>query len=215
MSQLLLNKEYFKDSLLEIAQKVEEERDYLSHLDSEIGDGDHGINLSIGFRGVKEQLDIIVEEAPDIDTILKKTGMILLSKVGGASGPLYGSFFMKMGADVKGKDEITFQEFADMINNGVKSIEHRGKAVLGDKTMVDALRPATDFLIAEKDNENPIDTFSTFVGKVSEGSDATIPMQAKKGRALRLNERSIGHRDPGSASSVMIMNVFLNQMKEL
>lgn len=213
---MLLNIEYFRKSMETLAQEIEVNRDYLTQLDSDIGDGDHGINLSIGFRAVSAQLEDLQEKSADVSSFLKSVGMILLSKVGGASGPLYGSFFMQMGKNVKGKEAVSFEEFLGMLDDGVASIEKRGQAELGDKTMVDALRPAVDYGLAHVATLNGLatekDYFGLIVDKVKEGSDNTIPMQAKKGRALRLKERSIGHRDAGSASSILIFESFLNNM---
>jgi dihydroxyacetone kinase-like protein len=192
----------------------EEHRDYLSKLDSDIGDGDHGVNMSIGFREVEKQLDKIYEETEDIASFYKKVGMIILGKVGGAAGPLYGSLFMKAGEDIKGKNEITFPELVGFIDNGVKAIEARGKAVVGDKTMVDALRPAVDKLknSVEAGTED-VESFEAFVDELKAGSDRTIPLIAKKGRAMRLGERAIGFRDPGSFSSYLIYQEMLKEMK--
>ncbi|WP_313125250.1 DAK2 domain-containing protein, partial [Proteiniclasticum ruminis] len=128
---MVYSKEFFKNFILRLIPMFEEHRDYLSKLDSDIGDGDHGINMSIGFREVEKQLDKIYEETEDIASFYKKVGMILLGKVGGAAGPLYGSLFMKAGDDVKGKNELSFSELVGFIDNGVKAIEARGKAVVG------------------------------------------------------------------------------------
>lgn len=211
---MVYNKEFFKNFILRLIPMFEEHRDYLSKLDSDIGDGDHGVNMSIGFREVEKQLDKIYEETEDIASFYKKVGMIILGKVGGAAGPLYGSLFMKAGEDIKGKNEITFPELVGFIDNGVKAIEARGKAVVGDKTMVDALRPAVDKLkdSVEAGTED-VESFEAFVEELKAGSDRTIPLIAKKGRAMRLGERAIGFRDPGSFSSYLIYQEMLKEMK--
>lgn len=211
---MVYNKEFFKNFILRLIPMFEEHRDYLSKLDSDIGDGDHGVNMSIGFREVEKQLDKIYEETEDIASFYKKVGMIILGKVGGAAGPLYGSLFMKAGEDIKGKNEITFPELVGFIDNGVKAIEARGKAVVGDKTMVDALRPAVDKLknSVEAGTED-VESFEAFVDELKAGSDRTIPLIAKKGRAMRLGERAIGFRDPGSFSSYLIYLEMLKEMK--
>ncbi|WP_312651327.1 dihydroxyacetone kinase subunit DhaL [Proteiniclasticum sp.] len=210
------NKEYFRNVILRLIPMFEEHRDYLSKLDSDIGDGDHGINMSIGFREVEKQIDKIYEETDDIASFYKKVGMIILGKVGGAAGPLYGSLFMKAGEDVKGQNSLTFPEFVNFIENGIKSIEARGKAVVGDKTMVDALRPAIDAMKNELESgKSEIEIFENFVNELKEGSDRTIPLIAKKGRAMRLGERAVGFRDPGSFSSYLIYKEFLEEMKKL
>ena len=194
---------------------AEENRDHLSKLDSDIGDGDHGINLTIGFREVEKQLPQLSESVTDIAELMKKVGMILLSKVGGASGPLYGSFFMKMATHIIGKQEVTFKEFCQMYQDGVEAVQMRGKAELNDKTMLDALIPGLEILKNYQEGDDPINTLENCVNEMKLGSDKTIPLMAKKGRALRLGERAVGHRDPGSESAWMIMNIFLQQLKTI
>lgn len=210
---VVLDREYFKNSIINIADLIEKQRDHLTQLDSEIGDGDHGINMSIGFREVTKKLDDHEETADDISSYLKKVGMSLLGKVGGASGPLYGSLFMKMGTDISGKNEVTFEEFINMIEHGVESIESRGKAVIGDKTMVDALRPGIDFLKKQEINNNETEIFKEFIEVMKNGAEKTIDMVPKKGRSARLGERAVGHKDPGAESSWMIMNAFYEELK--
>lgn len=212
----MYNKEFFKNFILRLIPMFEEKRDYLSQLDSDIGDGDHGINMSIGFREVQKQLDKIYDETEDISSFNRKVGMVILGKVGGAAGPLYGSLFMKAGDDVKGKNELSFNELVGFIENGIKSIEMRGKAVVGDKTMVDALRPAIDKMKEKVDSgQDELEIFEEFVQELKEGSDRTIPLIAKKGRAMRLGERAIGFRDPGSYSSYLIYKEMLEVMRNL
>ncbi len=211
-----LDKQFFKNIILRLIPLFEEHRDELSQLDSDIGDGDHGINMSIGFRAVEKQLDEMYDATDDISSFYKKVGMVILGKVGGAAGPLYGSLFMKAGDDVKGKQSITFDEFVHFIDNGVKSIEFRGKAVVGDKTMVDALRPAVDLMISELGSgKSELEIFENFVQELKNGSDRTIPLIAKKGRAMRLGARAIGFRDPGSYSSYLLYNEVLKELKEM
>ncbi|MBC2254412.1 dihydroxyacetone kinase subunit L [Listeria ivanovii] len=214
MSELVLDRTFFGQVLKDMGALIEKERDYLTGLDSAIGDGDHGINLSIGFREVNKQLDELLAVSPDIATLLKKSGMILLGKVGGASGPLYGSFFMKCGADVAGKTELNFDELCGMIINGAAAVQHRGKAELGDKTMMDAFLPGIEVLENRAQDSDPVVTFTSFVDAMQAGAQSTIPLIAKKGRALRLGERAIGHLDPGSESSWMLMNVILENLKK-
>lgn len=212
MSDYILTKDYFIAVIEDLVILVEEKKDYFIELDSAIGDGDHGMNLSIGFREVNKNLEAWKSE--DINTIFKNSGTALLDKVGGAAGPLYGGFFMKFGVPVKGKEEVDFDEFILMMESGVAIIEKRGKAVVGDKTMVDTLRPALDALKAAYTEEGlpPKESMKKAVEVGKAGSDSTIPIIAKKGRAMRLGERAIGHRDPGSASSAAILEIFYNRM---
>lgn len=212
---LVLDREFFINSLKEMAKLSEEKRDYWTSLDSDIGDGDHGINLSIGFRGITTELENVIANTDDINGLLKKSGMILLSKVGGASGPLYGSFFMKMGSAVAGQETVTFGEFLKMIITGIDAVQSRGKAEIADKTMIDAFLPGRAVLEAYQEGDNPYTTFDKFIEKMKEGSDSTIPLIAKKGRAMRLGERAIGHRDPGSESSWELMEVFNQELKKM
>ncbi len=212
MSEYILTKEYFIDVIEDLVVLAEEKKEYFIQLDSAIGDGDHGMNMSIGFREVSKNLDGWKSE--DIGTIFKNVGTALLDKVGGAAGPLYGGFFSKFGVPAKGKEEVNFDEFIEMMEAGVAIIEKRGKAVVGDKTMVDTLRPAVDALkIAYLDEKMlPKDAMKKAMEVGSEGSDSTIPIIAKKGRAMRLGERAIGHRDPGSASSAAILEIYYKRM---
>ena len=214
MSELVLDKQFFASSLARMAELTEENRDYWTKLDSDIGDGDHGINLSIGFRAVNANLQDNLEKSPDVTTLLKKSGMLLLSKVGGASGPLYGSFFIKMGKDDAEKVEISFPEFVGMLRNGVEAVQQRGKAEIGDKTMIDALQPGIDYLVKHKNDADPVTVMEKTVAIMKQGAESTIPLIAKKGRAMRLGERAVGHKDPGSESSWMLINVFLEEIKK-
>ncbi|MGX7205744.1 dihydroxyacetone kinase subunit DhaL [Enterococcus pingfangensis] len=211
-NNIVINKEFMVNSLKEMAKLSEEQRDYWTSLDSDIGDGDHGINLSIGFRGISKELDNISDNTTDINSLLKKAGMILLSKVGGASGPLYGSFFIKMGAKYPDEEEISYSDFLVMIMDGIKAVQSRGKAEIGDKTMIDAFIPGYEVLENYQVDDDPYKNFAQFIMKMKEGSDSTIPLVAKKGRAMRLGERAIGHRDPGSESSWMLMDIFHKEL---
>ncbi|MCX8712795.1 dihydroxyacetone kinase subunit L [Gilliamella sp. B3464] len=213
MSALMLNKSYFIETFKKIADMAEKNRDHLSKLDSDIGDGDHGINLTIGFREVEKQLPLLSDSTADIAELMKKVGMILLSKVGGASGPLYGSFFMKMANHTTGKQAVTFKEFCQMYQDGVEAVQMRGKAELNDKTMIDALIPGLNILNNYKEGDDPVKTLEICVDEMKKGSELTIPLVAKKGRSMRLGERAIGHKDAGSESAWMIMNEFLQQLK--
>lgn len=213
VKQVILDKDYFVASFKRIAEMAEQNRDHLSKLDSDIGDGDHGVNLTIGFREVVLQLPQLESKVADLSELMKKVGMILLSKVGGASGPLYGSFFMKMGMHIAGKQTVTFKEFCQMYQDGVEAVLARGKAELQDKTMVDALIPGLEVLKQYQDGDDAIQSLERCVEAMKQGAESTIPLVAKKGRAMRLGERAIGHKDPGSESSWMIMNEFLSQLK--
>ena len=171
-----------------IAARMEAEKDFLTQLDNEIGDGDHGINLARGFKSVLEKLPEL--EGGDIGGLLKGTGMQLVSNVGGASGPLYGTAFMKAGNALKGKTEATAAEFAVAMEAAIGGIKMRGKSEEGEKTMLDALCPAYKALSEAIDGG---------------GVEYTKTIIATKGRASYLGERSIGHQDPGATSSLYML----------
>jgi len=203
----VLGKDYFYEVIEKIAGLIEEKRDYLTELDAAIGDADHGFNLSIGFREVLKKMPEWKDK--DLKGFFRSVGMTLLGKVGGASGPLYGSFFMKFGEPGSGKNEVTFQELYDMFKLAVEAVEQRGKATVGEKTMVDALRPALNaFKEAMDQNLEAKQVMEAFVNAAKEGAKSTIDMIATKGRAMRLGERSRGHLDPGATSATMMLEVF-------
>lgn len=185
---------------------VAEHRDRLTALDSAIGDADHGVNMDRGMRAVVAKLDLLAHET-DIGALLKAVGMTLVSTVGGASGPLYGTLFMRMGSAGAGRSELDPAGMALLIEAGVQGVKDRGKAVLGDKTMVDALVPASEAFRAAvargASMEQALHDASTAARK---GVRDTIPMVARKGRASYLGERSAGHQDPGATSSYLLVN---------
>lgn len=182
------------------AKLLDEQKAYLTELDSPIGDADHGINMARGFGKVAEKLPAVAET--DIGNILKSSGMILLSTVGGASGPLYGTFFMRAGGALQGKQELDGGDLLRLLETGVEGIVQRGRAEPGDKTMIDALTPAVAALRASLDAGNDIPAALEACVKAAErGVQSTIPLVARKGRASYLGERSAGHQDPGATSA--------------
>lgn len=186
------------------AAVVAENKVYLTELDSAIGDADHGINMDRGFTAVAGKLDGLV--GPDIGQTLKTVGTTLVSTVGGASGPLYGMFFMQMGGAVAGKEALTAEEFATAFEAGLGGVLRIGKAEPGDKTMVDALVPARDALRAAlADGASAGDAVLRMANAAEEGMLATVPLVARKGRASYLGERSAGHQDPGATSSHLLL----------
>lgn len=188
-------------------------KDYLTQLDSPIGDADHGTNMARGFNKVLERLPSVADK--DIGNIFKTTGMTLISTVGGASGPLYGTFYMSMGAAVAAKEELTPAELSTMLAEGVAGIVKRGRAVVGDKTMIDAWTPALASLNqALADGKDTVDILEATTTGAEAGMRATIPLQARKGRASYLGERSIGHQDPGATSSYLLIKTLLDVVKE-
>jgi dihydroxyacetone kinase-like protein len=179
-------------------------RDFLTELDAAIGDADHGINMDRGFGKVMENLPNLKEK--DLEIILKSVGMTLMSSIGGASGPLYGTFYMKAGMALAGKEEIDAPGLIDFLKAGVEGILQRGRASRGDKTMVDVWAPVLDTVEAAIDGGASMkDALAMAVEVAEKGVQDTIPLQARKGRASYLGERSIGHRDPGAMSSCLMI----------
>ena len=192
---------------------IVENKDYLTELDAAIGDADHGINMNRGFQKVAEKLPAVSDR--DIGTILKTVSMTLISTVGGASGPLYGTFFLKASAVSAQKDELTPEELAKVLQAGVEGVMQRGKARLEDKTMIDALSPAIEALNQSlAHNNSVIEGLQKAVDAAEEGMKKTIPLIARKGRASYLGERSIGHQDPGATSSYLMLKTLLISVRE-
>lgn len=190
--------------LIAISDKIEENKAYLTELDANIGDGDHGLNMSKGFSAVKEALKDV--DSKNIGSIFKKTGMALVSHVGGASGPLYGTAFMKAAVVVNDKSSISIDDFVNILKAAVDGIVMRGKAQEGDKTMLDAIMPA--YMAAKKAKEEG-KACSEILEAVSNaalnGAENTKKISAKKGRASYLGDRSIGHKDPGAVSAAIML----------
>ena len=196
-----------------VVKKIDAEKDFLTQLDNEIGDGDHGINLSRGFKIVEEKLSTLADK--DIGAILKTVGTQLVSTVGGASGPLYGTAFMKAGNVCKGKFTLTDEEFVQAFNAAVEGVKLRGKSVEGEKTMLDALCPAYKALKNGIDGgKTLIQALDDAVKAATDGVEYTKTIIATKGRAAYLNERSLGHQDPGATSSLYILQTALEVLKK-
>jgi phosphoenolpyruvate---glycerone phosphotransferase subunit DhaL len=191
-----------EDWMKRFAAEVAENRQYLTRLDGDIGDGDHGTNMDRGMKKVLERLD--ATDGDDIGASLKAVGMALVSSVGGAAGPLYGTLFMQMGQSAAGKSELDLAGFTDALDAGVQGVIKRGKAERGDKTMLDALGPALDTL-KESGGDDVAAALQRAADAAREGMEATIPLVARKGRASYLGERSAGHQDPGATSSHLLL----------
>lgn len=186
------------------AKVVAENKEYLTQLDSAIGDADHGINMDRGMQAAQAKLDGVPEG--DVGNLLKTVGMTLVSTVGGAGGPLYGTLFLQMGTAVTGRPELSAQDWAEALTKGVEGVVMRGKAELGDKTMVDALAPARDALKeALEEGASFGDALRRSAAAAEDGMKGTIPLVARKGRASYLGERSAGHQDPGATSSYLLL----------
>ena len=190
---------------------IGENKDYLTELDSAIGDADHGINMTRGMTKVAEKLGS--NSYNDFSGLLKDVAVTLMSAVGGSAGPLYGTFFMKMGQSLSYKKEASTAEFADAMETALAGIMNLGRAQPGDKTMIDTLAPAVAALKegAPDGDEAAWERADT---AAEEGMKATIPMLAKRGRSSYLGERSIGHQDPGATSSYYMIRCFREAVVE-
>lgn len=196
-----------------IADRLETERDHLCRLDGEIGDADHGIAMSQGFEAVRRavgQLDAATAAPTDVFNMAAKG---FLNAVGASSGPLYATAFMRAGASVKGKTVLTEDDVSEAVQAMARGIEERGKAVPGEKTMVDAWAPAAQRLAeARKGGEGLSEALAAASRAATDGAEATRDMIAGKGRSARLGARAIGHIDPGAASAAIIIEVMATHL---
>ncbi len=199
---MTISRDAVLDWIKAFAAVVEQNKDYLTELDSAIGDADHGANMHRGMQAVVAKLPGVADK--DIGTVLKTVGMTLVSTVGGAGGPLYGTLFMQMGATTAGKLELTLADWTAALDAGVAGVVMRGKANPGDKTMVDALTPALQALKLAGDGQLTA-ALRQSEQAAERGKLDTIPLIAKKGRASYLGERSAGHQDPGATSSHLLL----------
>jgi phosphoenolpyruvate---glycerone phosphotransferase subunit DhaL len=186
------------------ASTIAENKEHLTKLDSAIGDADHGINMQRGMSAALAKLDGL--EDGDVGTLLKTVGMALISTVGGAGGPLYGTLFLQMGTATAGKNELQPDDWRGALEAALTGVQMRGKAEPGDKTMVDALMPGKDALEqALSEGADFADALRRSATAAEEGMRATVPLVARKGRASYLGERSAGHQDPGATSSYLLL----------
>ncbi|WP_010147561.1 dihydroxyacetone kinase subunit DhaL [Serinicoccus profundi] len=186
------------------SESITTHAEHLTELDRAIGDADHGSNMLRGLTACAALAD--TEEFSTIDAYLKKVGMTLVSTVGGASGPLYGTFFLRLAGPLAASEDVGAREFGQALRAGVEGIVARGKAETGDKTMYDALSPALDaFEEAAGSGAELADALRAAADAAAQGRDATEPMVARKGRASYLGERSAGHQDPGATSATLLI----------
>ncbi|MFS0781315.1 dihydroxyacetone kinase subunit DhaL [Bacillus sp. 1P06AnD] len=196
---MTLNVQHIKTWLLSCNEKIQENKVRLSDLDQAIGDGDHGFNMARGFEEGRKRIAQQVYDTPA--DILRDFSTVLISKVGGASGPLYGTAFLKMAMSLKGINEVDYTSLKASIQSALEGIKKRGKAEENEKTMIDVWSPALEFMKQH-------DTFDSagFNASIKEAMESTKEMKATKGRASYLKERSIGHLDPGAVSSYYILS---------
>jgi dihydroxyacetone kinase-like protein len=192
------------------AEVFTEHMDELTDLDAKIGDADHGVNMARGFSAIPAKLDPLLDRS--IGSLFRTSAMTLISKVGGASGPLYGTFFLQAARPANGKTELTLEELCQCFDTGLAGIVKLGKAVLGDKTMVDALTPALAAL-HPRNGDSLNAALQRAASAACEAAEATIPLIARKGRASYLGERSAGHKDPGAASSALLLEALAETIK--
>ena len=209
----MITKHQIVQWLQDFATQIEQNKDYLTELDAAIGDADHGINMERGFKKVMSQLPSVADK--DIGSILKSVSMTLISSVGGASGPLYGTFFLKASTVAVDKQQLTDEEIVSLLQAGLDGVLQRGKAQLGDKTMVDVLSPTVDALAqAVGEGKNTLAAMQQAVVVAEQAMKDTIPMLARKGRASYLGERSVGHQDPGATSAYLMLKCLLASIEK-
>lgn len=194
--------EQLLDWLRLVDEGLMEQRGYLTELDSAIGDGDHGTNLARGAAAASSKVDS--EQPQYIDDLFKLVGMTLVSSVGGASGPLYGTFFLRFATSAGHRQELAADELADALDAAVGGIIERGHPELGDKTMYDAMEPAVRAFRRDLDKNGVAVSANRAADAAAHGRDATADFVARKGRASYLGERSLGHIDPGAASAALL-----------
>ena len=206
-----MNYEKVKTILLSISKKINEEKDYLTQLDNDIADGDHGVNLARGFLAVEQMLN--ESNDTDLGIIFKNIGMKLVSTVGGAAGPLFGTAFLRMANVVNGKQDISMEDFIACLDAAIEGIKFRGKAEQGEKTMLDAMIPACEAIKKTYDeSSNDKLALENGVKAAYQGIEYTKTIIATKGRASYIGERSIGHQDPGATSFTYILETIYKEI---
>lgn len=194
-----------------IGETIHVNKDFLTELDREIGDADHGVNMSRGFTAVEEK---VPQDEEDIGKVLKKTGMTLLSTVGGASGPLYGTAYMEAAKVLNGKTKLEADDFTAALEAAIAGIQKRGKAVQGEKTMLDSLFPALEaYKAAIAEGKDIGAGLDAAVEAAEKGVEFTKTIRATKGRASYLGDRSIGHQDPGATSATLTLKTIRDFIK--
>lgn len=204
----------WKQLLRAIAEQIESKKDELSELDRAVGDGDHGVTMSLGWQAIVRKLD--EHSGEDCGALLNEVAMSFLNAVGSSVGPLYATAFMRGGAVLKGKAELEDDDIVQFWTMAVQGIQDRGKAKLGDKTMMDAWLPAIDALrLARSEGKGLIDSLDEAVRAGEQGMRATATLVSQLGRSSRLGERSTGHIDPGAASAHLILSAFTEALREV
>lgn len=207
-----MKKEDLIDILVAMSLRMEKEKDYLTDLDNATGDGDHGINMARGFKAVSEKIPSF-SGTEDIGAILKTVGMTLVSVVGGSAGPLYGTAFLKAGMEMSGKTEMSMSDFLACLKSAVDGVMMRGKAVKGEKTMLDSMIPAYEAMLDSfRDGKSVQDCFASGLKAARDGVEYTKSIIATKGRASYIGERSLGHIDPGAESFTILLETIYERV---
>ena len=193
-----------QDVVKAMAAAMEEHRRYLTKLDSEIGDGDHGNNMNRGFQTALERLEDADPSTPA--DVLKAVSMALISKVGGAAGPRYGTAFLRASTALGVKEEVSAENAAEALEAALGGIKQRGKAEVGDKTIIDALEPAVEAAKEAAGEGSVAGVFRSAADAAKEGAESTVPLTARRGRASYLGARAVGHQDPGATSTYMLLD---------
>lgn len=206
-----MNIEQIIKTLHDINTKINEEKDYLTQLDNEIGDGDHGINLARGFSAVDEMLQTSTYD--DVGTLLKNVAMKLISVVGGSAGPLYGTAFLRASSITTNKTQLNIEDFINCMDVAIEGVKFRGKSTQGEKTMLDAMIPALNQMKQDyANNLSSKDILNNAVKAAYDGVEYTKTIIATKGRASYIGERSIGHQDPGATSFTYILETIYKEL---
>jgi len=206
-----MNNENIIHAIDKMIDVMESQKEFLTELDNVIGDGDHGINMARGFGEINKKRDLLA--VMDAGDMIKNVGMILVATVGGASGPLYGTAFMKAGAFLKGKEEIGFEDFLEAFQCAIEGVMARGKAAEGEKTMLDAMLPAKRAMEKEWNlTGDEKKSLEAGISAAKAGVEYTKTIIATKGRASYLGERSIGHQDPGATSFTFLLEAIASQI---
>lgn len=207
----MVNQEMVLQIVRKIGERIMEQKDFLTELDNVIGDGDHGINMARGFGAFEKKAPAL--EGKDIGTILKTAGMTLVSTVGGASGPLYGTAFMKAGGALAGKKQMDIHDFIVALESAIDGVMARGRSTTGEKTMLDAMVPAKKAMAEElKATGDAVKALEAGVAAAKEGIEYTKTIIATKGRASYLGDRSIGHQDPGATSFTVMLETIASMV---
>ncbi len=204
---------YLYEAIVAVGETIISNKQMLTDLDAAIGDGDHGINMARGFEAVKVKMQALEGES-DIGKVLKTVGMTLISSVGGAAGPLYGTAFLRAAAPSQGKTQLDVETIGLMLEAAITGIKERGKATRGEKTMLDALEPAYDaFMESAKAGQSVIACLAAASEAAQQGVEFTKEIVATKGRASYLGERSRGHQDPGATSSCIMLQTLVEFLR--